>query len=106
MSWNIVLKPEAQEDFDALDGSQKDFVVKGLNKAKRNPLPKQEGGFGETLGNKNGLDLTGCLKIKLKKPGIRIIYQLEKTAENMNVIVIGMRAESAVYKEAARRLGR
>ena len=106
MSWNVIVKPKAQEDFDELDQTQKTLVIKRLLKVAENPLPKQEGGYGDPLGNKEGLDLSGCLKIKLKKAGIRIVYTLERTDEQMNVIVIGMRADLQVYREAAKRLGR
>ena len=80
--------------------------MSALSKVSQNLLPKREGGYGVELGNKNGLDLTGCLKIKLKKYGIRIIYTLERNKQNMNIIVIGMRADLAVYKDAAQRLVR
>ena len=106
MSWKLVIRPKAQEDFNRLDHSQKMLVLKRLSKVKENPLPQREGGYGVELGNRNGIDLSDCLKIKLKKAGIRIIYKIERTETTMSVIVIGMRADLAVYREAAKRLGR
>ena len=106
MSWTLTFRPKAQDDFDKLDGTQKSLVIKRLTKVLKNPLPKQEGGYGEPLGNRDGIDLTGCLKIKMKKAGIRIVYTLERSEENMEVIIIGMRAGLEVYRDTAKRIGR
>ena len=105
-NWNIVYDARVAADISGLDGSVRPQVLSALSKVSQNLLPKREGGYGVELGNKNGLDLTGCLKIKLKKYGIRIIYTLERNKQNMNIIVIGMRADLAVYKDAAQRLVR
>ena len=106
MSWTIKYRDEAIEDMEAMEGSIKPQLTKLINRVAENPLPKREGGYGVELGNKNGVDLSGCLKIKLKKAGIRIVYQLERTETSMTIIIIGMRADLEVYREAAKRLGR
>lgn len=49
MSWGIEYIPQAAEDFDKPDGSQKKLVLKALNKAAQNPLPDCEGGYGKGL---------------------------------------------------------
>ena len=105
-SWTIHYKKEVAGDFKQLDGSTYLQVVNAIQKTARNPLPRREGGYGTELGNQNGIDLTGCLKIKLKKAGIRVVYTLKRTEQGMEVIIIGLRADKKVYKEAARRLGR
>ena len=104
--WTVILTKKATADLTALDGSVQWQVVKAIQKTAQNPLPTREGGYGVELGNKNGTDLTGCLKIKLKKAGIRVVYMLERTEQGMKIVVIGMRDDDEVYKEAARRLGR
>ena len=104
--WTVNLTDGAKADFLRLDGTQKLEVSKVISRVRQNPLPQREGGYGVELGNKNGIDLTGCLKIKLKKAGIRVVYTLERTETSMNIIIIGMRADLSVYKEAAKRLGR
>ena len=75
--WRVEYKKKAWEDFQELDASQKDQVAKAIRKVKTNPLPQREGGYGVELGNKAGLDLSGCLKIKLKKAGIRVVVHPE-----------------------------
>lgn len=104
MSWEIEYIPQAAEDFDKLDGSQKKLVLKALNKVAKNPLPDYEGGYGKPLGNAGRTMLAGVLKIKLKASGIRIVYKLQRTDTKMQIIIIGMRADNAVYDEASKRI--
>lgn len=55
------------------------------------------------LGKKAGLDLTGYMKIKLRKDGLRIVYKLERTETTMKIVIIGMRSDLEVYKDAVKR---
>jgi mRNA interferase RelE/StbE len=96
--------PEAERDLSDLDNSLQIQIRKGLNKVLQNPLPKSEGGYGNPLGNKDGIDLTGCMKIKFLKIGQRVVYKLVKTESIMRVIVISTRADDEVYIEAAKRI--
>ena len=105
-NWKIEFSPEASKDFDKLDGSQKELVAKAIKKTSQNPLPESEGGYGKPLGNHKDSKLAGCLKIKLKKSGIRIVYKLVRIENEMYIIVIGMRDDSEVYKEAEKRANR
>ena len=104
MRWEIRMLKEARADFEALDGSQKTIVKKALVKVSANPLPVREGGYGKPLGSHSAGNLTGLLKIKLKRHGIRIVYKLFKERETMVIIVIGMRSDSDVYESAKSRL--
>ena len=105
-SWNISYLPAALNDMEELDGSLRQEVGKAIYKVSHNPLPQREGGYGVELGNKVGIDLSGCLKIKLKKAGGRIVYKLERNEQDMTIVIVGMRADLQVYREAAKRLGR
>lgn len=104
MTWGIKYLPEAIEDLKSLDGSQRTVVMKAIKKVSQNPLPADEGGYGKPLGKRNQTNLSGCMKVKLKSLGIRIVYRIERTDKNMNVIVIGARADDEVYKIAQKRL--
>lgn len=106
MTWDVEYLEEAVKDLKMLDGSQKILVRKAIQKVRLNPLPDYEGGYGKPLGNKNGLNLAGLLKIKLKNAGIRIVYKLEKRDTKMVIVVIGFRADLEVYKEAKYRLSK
>ena len=56
--WNIVFLDEAEKDMKRLDSSVRVQVLKGIQKAAKNPLSADRGGYGKPLGNKSGLDLT------------------------------------------------
>jgi mRNA interferase RelE/StbE len=105
MNWEVRYLPEAKEDFRKLDGSQRILVRKAIKKVSQNPLPVSEGGYGKPLGNKNSVNLTGLLKIKLRSAGIRIVYKLERSERGMIIVVIGVRADEEVYREAQNRSG-
>ena len=88
MMWEVVYLPEAQDDFRSLDGSQRLLVTKAIEKLKLNPLPETEGGYGKWLGNKNGKNLSGFLKVKLRGAGLRIVYQLLRIEDRVLIVVI------------------
>ena len=103
--WELSFLPEAREDLRALDGSQRIRVVKAIAKVQSNPLPSSEGGYGKPLGNKRLSQLSGLMKVKLKSDGIRIVYKLERIEHAMRIVVIGVRSDDAVYREAQKRRG-
>ena len=87
-----------------MDHSQQIIVRKAISKVRVNPLPQSEGGYGKPLGHKGGSNLTGFLKVKLRKEGIRIVYRLIKTETRMLIIVIGLREDEEVYEIARNRI--
>ena len=101
--WELSFLAEAREDLRALDGSQRIRVVKAIAKVQSNPLPSSEGGYGKPLGNKRLSQLSGLMKVKLKSDGIRIVYKLERIEHAMRIVVIGVRSDDAVYREAQKR---
>ena len=104
--WEVVFLPQAEADRKALDGSVRKQVDRAILKVSENPLPISEGGYGKPLGNKSGMNLTGLLKVKLKASGIRIVYQIVRENNAMKIIVIGLRADEEVYKEADKRVNK
>ena len=74
--WELSFLPEAREDLRALDGSQRIRVVKAIAKVQSNPLPSSEGGYGKPLG---------------------------RIEHAMRIVVIGVRSDDAVYREAQKR---
>ena len=101
--WELSFFRGAREDLRALDGSQRIRVVKAIAKVQSNPLPSSEGGYGKPLGNKRLSQLSGLMKVKLKSDGIRIVYKLERIEHAMRIVVIGVRSDDAVYREAQKR---
>ena len=104
MSYSVEYSSEAKKDRAALDISVRKQVELAVRKVAQNPLPKNEGGYGDPLGNKHGKNLTGLCKIKLLKLGIRVVYRVIRTEDVMRVIVIAARADDEVYEIAAKRI--
>jgi mRNA interferase RelE/StbE len=103
VNWTVVYLPEAQEDLDRLDNSQRNVVLKAIKKIQTNPLPSNEGGYGKPLGNMSGSQLAGFLKVKLRSAGLRIVYKLVRVQDSIVIVVIGARADSEVYSIAEQR---
>ena len=103
MNWKPEFLLEAVKDLKSLGGNQQILVLKAIKKVQSNPLPTYEGGYGKPLGNKNGKNLAGFLKIKLRDAGIRVVYKLVRTKTQMLVIVVGARADDEVYELAEKR---
>jgi mRNA interferase RelE/StbE len=103
MSWEIEFLPEAVKDIERLDGSVRQQVRNLITKAARNPLPREEGGYGLALRNGSGARLAGLLKLKLSKAGLRVVYALKRTESMMTIVVVGVRDDRSVYHEAEKR---
>ena len=104
MTWSVIYTENSIRDYQKLDGSQRIAVDKVIRRVSLNPLPINDGGYGKPLGNKNNNYLTGFLKIKLKRLGIRIVYGLKRVDSQMKIIVIGLRSDDEVYLEATKRI--
>ncbi len=101
--WEIEYTDYAKKDLNKLDGSQKLQVVKAIDKVSENPLPNSEGGLGKPLGNHNGNNLTGYLKIKLLKLGLRVVYRVIRENNIMKIEVISVRDDDTVYQIVQKR---
>ena len=101
--WTVEFTTEAQKDMRDLSHTQRFQINKAIIKVSKNPLPNSEGGYGKPLGNKGATNLTGLLKIKLLKLGIRVVYKLVRVDEVMKVIVVAARADDEVYDIASKR---
>jgi len=104
MEWTVVFHDKAEKEFSKLNASPKTHVAKAILKVSQNPLPQSEGGYGKLLGNRQSSKLAGCLKIKLKSIGLRVVYQLIKEDSVMKIIIISIRDDDEVYREAERRI--
>ena len=102
-SWAVEFTNEAKRDMCDFNRTQRLQISKAINKVSKNPLPSSEGGYGKPLGNRS-TNLTGLLKIKLLKLGIRVVYKLAQADGVKKIIVVAARANDEVYEIAARRL--
>ena len=103
MSWKIEYIKEAQRDLQKLDAYNRRFILKAIEKTAQRPLPPPDG-IGKPLGNHAAANLSGYYKIKLRDLGYRVVYGLVREGNVMKVIVISIRDDDAVYREAERRI--
>ena len=100
--WTVIYPAKAQEDILRLDNTIRKRVQKTIARVSQNPLPYTEGGYGKPLGG----ELSGCLKVKFRSLGVRVVYRLQRTEHSMEIIVVGVRSGSEVYTVAEERLKR
>ena len=103
MSWKIEYIKEAQRDLQKLDAYNRRIILKAIEKTAQRPLPPPDG-IGKPLGNHTVANLSGYYKIKLRDLGYRVVYGLVREGNVMKVIVISIRDDDAVYREAERRV--
>ena len=103
MKWDIEYIKEALRDLKRLDAYNRKLILKAIEKTAERPLPPPDG-IGKPLGNHASSQLSGYYKIKLKNIGYRVVYGVVREKNIMKVIVISIRDDDAVYKEAERRI--
>ena len=103
MTWKIEYIKEAQRDLQRLDPYNRKLILKAIEKTAERPLPPPEG-IGRPLGSHAAANLSGYYKIKLRDLGYRVVYGLIREGNTMKVIVISVREDEAVYREAERRI--
>lgn len=94
MTYKLIFKESASDEWKRLDGSIKEQFKKVL--AKRLEEPRVE-----------SAKLTGmkdCYKIKLRTTGYRLVYQVDDGVVTVTVIAVGRRDKNWVYEKATRRL--
>jgi mRNA interferase RelE/StbE len=101
--YEVLYTAAALEDMLALDHSTRQRVADGIKRASFKPLPKSEGGYGKPLGHKRGLNLTSLLEIKFRGMGIRAVYELIRVKQQMQIIVVSVREDELVFREALKR---
>lgn len=86
----------SRDDYDKLDGIQKIFVDKALNRIKLRGMDAGQPLHGA---------LAQCNKLKNKKMGLRVIFRkVQGKVEVIQVVVIGKRDTETVYKIAENRI--
>ena len=95
-TYRLKFLPQALEEWNALDGSVKEPLRKALKKRLLQPhLP----------GSELHGDLHTCYKIKLRKQGYRLVYQVDDGVQVVLVVAIDKREDLAAYRAAIHRLG-
>lgn len=95
MAYKIKVHDDFIAELAKLDTSVKQQLRKKLDKVVENPhIPK----------NRLGGELHHCYKIKLKKAGIRLVYQVNDDQIYILLLTVGRRADNEVYQTAFTRL--
>ncbi|TGD20062.1 addiction module toxin RelE [Levilactobacillus suantsaiihabitans] len=88
----------AWRDYQQLDGSQKVFVDKGLDRIRL---------LGMRAGQPLAGELSSCRKLKNKHLGLRIVFrQVDQQIQVIQIVAIGRRADKKVYHTAEKRLSK
>ena len=93
--YTLKFVPSALTEWRALDGSVKVNLKKLLAKRLENP---------HVPGSELRGELRGCYKIKLRKQGYRLVYQVEDEAVVVLVLAVGKREDDSAYRAAFARL--
>ena len=94
MTFKLVFKVDAKKEWDNLDSTVRSLFAKKLK--ERIVQPKIESS--RLNGMKN------CYKIKLRRAGYRLVYQVREKELIVSVIAIGKREKNQVYKTAIKRI--
>ncbi|TAL44046.1 MAG: type II toxin-antitoxin system RelE/ParE family toxin [Methylovulum sp.] len=94
MSFKLRFKEQAWQEWHDLAPSIREQFAKKLHTLKENPRIEAA----RLSGLKN------CYKIKLRKAGFRLVYEVRDQELVILVVAIGKRERNAVYKTAAKRL--
>ncbi len=101
--WEVKYLTEAVTDMEKLDHGQCIEVVRKIKQGTASPLPKSEGGYGQSLGSRSSTRLTGSSKINFLKLSQRVVYFLVKSDKAMKIVVISAKAGDEIYLIAQKR---
>ena len=94
MSYELEFDPRAWKEWNKLDRTIKEQFKKKLAEVIQNPRVES-----------NRLrELSDCYRIKLRRSGYRLVYQVKEQTVVVFVVAIGKRDRKRVYKYARRRL--
>ncbi|HEB63703.1 MAG TPA: type II toxin-antitoxin system RelE/ParE family toxin [Gammaproteobacteria bacterium] len=94
MTFRLLFKEEAKKEWDHLDASVRNLFVKKLTKYIEQPCIESM--------RLNGMK--ACYKIKLRRIGYRLVYQVRDGALVISSVVIGKRERNHAYKAAIRKI--
>lgn len=94
MTFKLVFKEQAKREWDKLDATvRKQFATK---LRERLNAPRVEAARLSSM--------TDCYKIKLRRAGYRLVYQVRDQELVVSVVAVGKRERNFVYKQAVKRI--
>lgn len=94
MSYRLLFKIAARKEWDKLDSSVRVIYKKRLTERLKKPRKEST----RLCGMKD------CYKIKLRRAGYRLVYQVRDKELIVSVIAVGKREKNQVYKAAIKRI--
>lgn len=95
MAYSIKVHEDFVAELNKLDSTIKQQLRKKLDKVVENPhIPK----------NRLSGELHNCYKIKLRKAGVRLVYQVNNDEIYILLLTVGKREDNEVYDVALTRL--
>lgn len=94
MKYKLVFKKDALKEWKSLDKPTREPFRNKLKQRLENPHIKKS----KLSGMKN------CYKIKLRRSGFRLVYEVRDFELVVSVVAVGKRERNHVYKTAVKRL--
>ena len=94
MTYSLVFKQDALKEWQKIDSTIRTQFKKKLIERLENPRLESA----RLSGMKN------CYKIKLRKAGYRLVYQVRDLEVIVSIVAVGKRERNSVYKIAAKRI--
>lgn len=94
MTYKLLFKEQALEEWNKLDQTIREQFTKKLRTLRENPC----------IDSARLSGLKNCYKIKLRKVGYRLVYEVRENEVVILIVAIGKRERNEVYKTAAKRL--
>ena len=94
MIYKLVFKQDAKKEWDELDATTRSLFAKKLRERIANPHIASA----RLSGMKN------CYKIKLRRAGYRLVYQVRDNELIVSVVAVGKRDRNQIYKTAIKRV--
>jgi len=94
MTYKLVFKVEAKKEWDDLDYTVRSIFAKKLKERIKQPRIESSRLSG----------MKDCYKIKLRRAGFRLVYQVRDKEVIVSVVAVGKRERNLVYKIASKRI--
>lgn len=94
MTFKLVFKEDAKKEWDQLDATIRSIFAKKLKERIKQPRIESSRLSG----------MKDCYKIKLRRAGFRLVYQVRNKELVVSVVAVGKRERNLVYKIASKRI--
>lgn len=94
MTFRLVFKEDAKKEWDRLDAAIRSVFAKKLKERLKRPRIESARLCG----------MQDCYKIKLRRAGFRLVYQVRDADLIVSVVAVGKRERNQTYKAAIRRI--